>query len=119
LTYTIWKERKAQALELQEADREFRKFKERQERSGKETKRFLGQEPKKKEQKKGFKAFFQGSAASQSATAGQRGEEDEERLVGGETASGSQIKPPVRGTTWGSEAPPAYSSVPVEDSEHD
>jgi hypothetical protein len=108
-----------QAIELQEADREFRKFKEREERAGKGRKSFFEKLSKQKEQKEGFKSLFSGSAASQSATPGPGGEEDEERLVGGETESGIQIKAAARRTTWGSEAPPAYSSVPVEDHERE
>jgi hypothetical protein len=120
LTYTIWKERKMQAFELQEADKEFRKFKEREERAGKGRKSILGKASKQKAQKTGVKSLFSGPTASQSAAAaGQRGEEDEERLVGGEVGSGSQIKAPARSTTWGSDAPPAYSSIPTEDREHD
>ena len=60
LTYTIWKERKMQAFELQEADKEFRKFKEREERAGKGRKSIFGKASKQKAQKTGVKSLFWG-----------------------------------------------------------
>lgn len=55
----------------------------------------------------------------ESATARGRGDRDEEALVGGEPEVGVQMGVPVKTPTWGSEAPPAYSSLPPEDHEHE
>jgi hypothetical protein len=95
LTYTIRKERKMQALELQEADRKFRKFKEQEERGGKGKKSFFGRLSAQRASEQGFKSMSLGSNASKKATTRQGGEEDEERLVGGEAEPSSQMKVPA------------------------
>jgi hypothetical protein len=86
--------------------------------------------------KKGFRMFFSGVTVAQEAKA-QKGktrlglvmpgsasavrirDRDEEELVGGEPEVGVQMRVPVKRTTWGSEAPPPYSSLPTEDHEHE
>jgi hypothetical protein len=52
------------------------------------------------------------------ATAGRIRDGDEEALVGGEPEVGGQMRVLSKRPTWGSEAPPAYSSLPPGDHEH-
>ena len=61
----------------------------------------------------------EGSLVPESATVRWRGDGDEEALVDGEPELGGQARVPAKRPTWGLEAPPAYSSLPLENREHE
>jgi hypothetical protein len=117
LTFTLWKERRLHAAELAAADLEFKKHKEREQRrenknKGKKTKKIFGFKPA-IQAGDGIpippRMFLQSTAPRP---------EDEENLAGDEPRVDVGVALPMpplkRMPTWGSEAPPAYEPVLME-----
>lgn len=90
----------------------FRRRRQGEERVGTKRTGFFGK--LKKAFRQSQKSRDVGPSLPQNLSVRER-EEDEERLVGDEVEMKNQNKPLSRRSTWGSEAPPAYSAIALGD----